>query len=264
MKKPAILDEIAEYTKKRVEDQKKHMPPERLLSLARAARVPHSFVEPFQKPGLHVIAEIKRASPSEGDIALDADPVETATQYLEAGATALSVLTEPHFFKGDVDFLATIRAEHRDARLLMKDFVLEEYQIAQARYFGADAILLIVAMLGEMTTKRLHKFAREMKLEVLVEVHNEVELKIAQRVGATLIGVNNRNLKTMEVTLATSEFLGKQAPKNATLISESGLSAKDELVYLQALGFKGFLIGTSFMRSGEPGQALKDLLEGRS
>src|SRR3954470_12935635 len=123
---PAVLTEIAEFTRKRVAEQKKSLPEDRLLTLARAARVPHPFSEPFQRPGLHVIAEIKRASPSEGAIAVDVDPVDVATQYLENGATALSVLIEPGFFKGDVDFLSSIRGAHKDARLLMKDFVLEE------------------------------------------------------------------------------------------------------------------------------------------
>jgi indole-3-glycerol phosphate synthase len=259
--KPAVLSQIAECTKKRLAEQKKSMPPERLMAQARAARVPHNFAEAFQKPGLHVIAEIKRASPSEGSIAPDADPVAVAREYLQAGATALSVLTEPEFFKGDVDFLSRIRAEEKDALLLMKDFVLEEYQVAQARFYGADAILLIVALIEETVLKRLFKLTRELGLEALVEVHNEAELKIAARLGAKLIGVNNRNLKTMEVTLRTSEFLVKQAPKGATLISESGLTAREELEYLKALGFKGFLMGTTFMKTGEPGLALKDLLE---
>jgi indole-3-glycerol phosphate synthase len=258
--RPAVLSEIAEFTRKRVAEQKRVLPPGKLLEQARNARQPRPFAEAFGKPGTHVIAEIKRASPSEGQIAPGADPVAVAQEYLSAGATALSVLTEPGFFKGDVEFLARIRAVAPEALLLMKDFVLEEYQLAQARFFGADAVLLIVAMLEPADLKRLFGQARALGLEALVEVHDDEELKAAAELGATLVGVNNRNLKTMKVSLETSERLAPLAPKGATLIAESGLSSRADLDRLAARGFHGFLIGTAFMKSGEPGRALGRLL----
>jgi indole-3-glycerol phosphate synthase len=259
--RPAVLDEIARFTVGRLADQKRALPPEKLLS--EGTRRPQPFAAAFaQGAGPHVIAEIKRSSPSEGKIAPDADPVEIAGQYLAAGATALSVLTEPGFFGGDVEFLARIRKAHPGARLLMKDFVLDEYQLAQARYFGADAILLIVAMLDPDALVRLYRAARALGLETLVEVHDEAELEAASGLGATLIGVNNRNLKTMQVDLATSERLAPRAPRGATLISESGLGTRADLERLSSKGFHGFLIGTSFMRTGKPGAALAKLLAG--
>jgi indole-3-glycerol phosphate synthase len=256
--KPAVLTEIAEFTRKRVAEQKKALPHEKLLSVKRQ---PKPFAPGFKEPGVHVIAEVKRASPSLGLIAPDADPVEVAREYLAAGARALSVLTEPQFFKGDVEFLARIRAEFPDALLLMKDFVLEEYQLAQARYFGADAVLLIVGMLEEEKLFELFAKARSLGLETLVEVHDESELEVATRLGARLIGVNNRNLNTMKVALETSEKLAPLAPKGSTLIAESGLSTRGDLERLGRAGFHGFLIGTAFMKSGEPGNALRRLLK---
>jgi indole-3-glycerol phosphate synthase len=259
-KRPAVLSEIAEFTMARLQGQKRHVSPELLLEQARSARMPQSFSAAFRSPGLHVIAEIKRASPSEGPIAPNADPVSVAREYLGAGATALSVLTEPGFFRGDVGFLSAIRKQETDARLLMKDFVVDEYQLAQARAHGADAVLLIVAMLSEKELALFFEKAHDLGLETLVEVHDEAEMKTASRLGAKLIGVNNRNLKTMEVSLMTSERLADLAPKGAVLISESGLSRLEDLERLSKLGFHGFLIGTSFMKSGTPGRALSRLL----
>jgi indole-3-glycerol phosphate synthase len=224
-------------------------------------RTPRDIEAAFRRPGgPHVIAEVKLASPSEGDIAPGADPVAVAGEYLAAGAAALSILTERDFFKGSPDYLRAIRARFPDALLLMKDFVVDELQLDIAREIGADAVLLIVALVGPERLPALLAAARERGLSVLVEVHDEAELAIAARSGARLIGVNNRNLKTLAVSLDTSERLASLAPKGATLISESGISTGDDVKRLGRLGFHGFLVGTSLMKTGKPGAALAKLL----
>jgi indole-3-glycerol phosphate synthase len=260
MNTPPVLAEIARYTRTRIAREMEALPRTELEKRAARAREPRPLREAFEQPGLHVIAEIKRASPSEGPIAPDADPVAIAREYLAAGARALSVLTEPGFFRGNVEFLSRIRSEFPEARLLMKDFVLDEYQLLQARAFGADSVLLIVAMLEEEELSRLFNQAHALGFEPLVEVHDEHELEAAHRLGAKLIGVNNRNLKTMAVSLETSSRLVRLAPQGACLVAESGLSARADLDRLSKEGFRAFLIGTTFMKSGNPGKALAGLL----
>lgn len=257
-----ILNKIAEVVTQRVEEEKRKLEPTQLQALAVNSRQPHAFLDAFKGTDLNIIAEVKLASPSEGDIAPGVTPVEVAQDYLENGAAALSVLTEPHFFKGQLTYLKSIREAHPQARLLMKDFVVDEYQLFQARYFGADAALLIVALLELEQLKAFYGLAKELGLTPLVEVHNQAELDIAQTIGAELIGVNNRNLKTMEVSLKTSEALIKM-PSDAVMISESGIKNHEDLLHLKAVGYQGFLVGTSLMKTGEPGQSLKKLL-GRS
>ncbi len=188
--------------------------------------------------------------------------MEVARGYLANGAVALSVLTEPDYFKGSPEYLRRIRSAFPQARILMKDFVLEESQLLQALDIGADAVLLIVAMLGEKGVKQLLPRARALGLSVLVEVHDEEEMRIAAGCGADLIGVNNRNLKTMKVGLETSERLVGLAPAGATLLSESGIKTAQDIQRLAALGYRGYLIGTHFMRTGNPGEALGTLLKG--
>lgn len=257
------LDEIAGRVRKRLEREKELLPERNLRGMNPDARQPFDFAEAFQGEGLNVIAEVKFASPSEGDIAPDLEPLGVAKGYLENGAVALSVLTEPDFFKGSPDYLAHIRSHYKDAHLLMKDFVVDPYQLAKAWVYGADAVLLIVALLGKDTGKFLAK-AQEDGLSCLVEVHDEKEMKTALDAGATLIGVNNRNLKTMEVSLSTSEHLAKLAPKSITLISESGIKTNDNLKALRAMGYSGFLVGTALMKTQKPGEALSKLLRGAS
>jgi indole-3-glycerol phosphate synthase len=238
-------------------------PLEKLAARAAQAPAPHDFLAAFDPgPLARVIAEVKLASPSEGDILPDADPVAVAGDYLSNGAAALSVLTEPRWFKGDIAYLVAIRRRYPLARLLMKDFVVDEYQLQLARASGADAALILLAMLEPDQARALYKAAIALGLTALVEVHDEAELELARSLGARLIGVNNRNLKTMKVSLDASERLAAAAPRDAILISESGIRTREDLDRLTALGYRGFLIGTHFMRTGHPGQALKQLLRG--
>jgi len=253
-----ILDSIAEATRARVTAARDAEPESRLRARLDDAPVPRPFRELFLKHGWNVIAEIKRASPSEGLLAGDLDPASIAKEYADNGAVAVSVLTEPEFFHGDLKDLGTVR-ESVSLPLLNKDFLLEEYQILQARLAGADAVLLIVALLGARHLADMMKTARDLGLDTLVEVHDEEEMEIALDAGATLVGVNNRNLKTMEVDLGTSRALARYSDQ-AALISESGLKERKDVETLTMLGYRGFLIGTHFIKSGRPGAELAKFL----
>ena len=206
-----------------------------------------------------VVAECKRRSPSRGILRADYDPVTIARGYVDGGAVAISILTEPTFFDGSLDHLAAVRAAVA-APILRKDFVISEYQLHEARAAGADAVLLIVAALtpGELNT--LHARARALGLDVLVEVHDAAELAVAADAGARIVGVNNRNLRTLQVDVRRSEELIAQIPPGVIAVSESGLSTADDLLRLRDLGYRAFLIGERFMTSENPGETLKTLL----
>lgn len=254
-----ILEKIAEKTKERIEEEKQIISYEKILESSINSNLPNNFYKAFEKDGINIISEIKFASPSEGLIA-EGNPVNIAQDYLNNGAVALSVLTEPQWFKGNYDYITDIKKHIPSARIIMKDFTVDEYQIAKARLIGADAVLLIVAILGKDKLKQFMKKADDLNLSSLVEVHDDEEMKIAVSSGAKLIGVNNRNLKDMSISLKTSEKLITFADKDITMISESGLKQKEELIYLKEMGYKGFLIGTSFMKSGNPGLALNKMI----
>jgi indole-3-glycerol phosphate synthase len=214
-----------------------------------------------KNPELKIIAEYKRRSPSKGVIREDLSPADAASIYEEAGACAISVLTEKHFFGGSIDDLLEVRAT-TPLPVLRKDFVIHPVQIFEAAEAGADAVLLIAAALDGETLRTLRSIAEEeLGLDVLVEVHTKEEMDRAANCGARLIGINNRDLTTFEVSLSTSEALIHYAPENALLISESGLRTGEELSRLRTLGFDGFLIGGSLMQSDNPGNALRKLVE---
>ena len=209
----------------------------------------------------NVIAECKRRSPSRGVLRADYDPVQIATAYSAAGAAAISVLTEPTFFDGDLAHLAAVRAAVTTP-LLRKDFIVTEYQLLEARASGADAALLIVAALAPAELTRLATFAASIGLDTLVEVHDDEELSIAIDAGAAVIGVNNRNLRTLAVDVRASERLVARMPPQVIAVSESGLKTSDDLSRLRTMGYRAFLIGERFMTDANPGQALTRLLSG--
>ena len=209
--------------------------------------------------GYNVIAECKRRSPSRGVLRAEYDPVAIATGYADAGAAAISVLTEPTFFDGSLDHLKGVSAAV-DVPVLRKDFIVAEYQLLEAKAAGADAVLLIVAALRPAELKVLHDHARRHGLDVLVEVHDATELAIAIDAGARIVGVNNRNLRTLEVDVHASETLIGRMPSGIVAVSESGLRSADDLRRLKALGYSAFLIGERFMTAAEPGEQLKALL----
>jgi indole-3-glycerol phosphate synthase len=210
---------------------------------------------------INVIAECKRRSPSRGVLRGAYDPVAIATAYGEAGAAAISVLTEATFFDGSLEHLVAVRQAVPELPILRKDFIVSEYQLLEARAGGADAVLLIVAALRPVELKVLHDHAVALGLDALVEVHDGTELAIALDVGARVVGINNRNLRTLAVDVSASDALIEAIPPDIVAVSESGLSTSDDLLRLRQLGYRAFLIGERFMTAGEPGSALKGLLE---
>jgi indole-3-glycerol phosphate synthase len=210
---------------------------------------------------LNVIAECKRRSPSRGVLRPEYDPVAIAKGYAASGAAAISCLTEPTFFDGSLDHLAAVHAAV-SVPVLRKDFIVSEYQVLEARAAGASALLLIVAALTPAELRTLSDLSHAAGLDVLVEVHNAEELAIAADAGATIIGVNNRNLRTLEVDVKASDALIARMPKGAVAVSESGLRTADDLIRLRGLGYQAFLVGERFMTTPDPGAALKELLAG--
>ena len=209
---------------------------------------------------VNIIAECKRRSPSRGVLRTAYDPVAIASAYERAGAAAISVLTEPGFFDGSLEHLIGVRAAV-SIPLLRKDFMIDEYQLLEARAAGADAILLIVAALTDADLLRLSQSARELGLAALVEVHSLDECDRALSAGASVIGVNNRNLRTLQVDLDASRAIAERIPKHVIGISESGLKTRDDLQAMTALGYRAFLMGERFMIDPDPGAALSGLLD---
>jgi indole-3-glycerol phosphate synthase len=209
---------------------------------------------------VNVIAECKRRSPSRGVLRSDYDPVAIARSYESGGAAAVSVLTEPTFFDGSLDHLNAVRTAVA-IPLLRKDFVVSEYQLAEARAAGADAVLLIVAALHQHELVRLLAAARNLGLDSLVEIHDDGELTMAIDAGADLVGVNNRNLRTLAVDVEASERIIANMPSHVVAVSESGLKTSADLTRLRRLGYRAFLIGERFMTAADPGALLADLLE---
>jgi len=205
-----------------------------------------------------VIAEIKKASPSKGVLREDFIPADIAQTYAEHGAACLSVLTDVQFFQGAVDYLKQARASCQ-LPVLRKDFIVDAYQVYESRVMGADAILLIAAILDDAQMKAFEAIARSLDMAVLVEVHDEVELARALKLKTPLIGVNNRNLKTFEVTLDTTLRLMQQVPADRLLVTESGIRNREDVMRMGAAGVNAFLVGEAFMRAPDPGAALAEL-----
>jgi indole-3-glycerol phosphate synthase len=257
-----ILDRIVEQRIARIQEAKKALPLKELLEHVALADIRHSsFIKALSRTGRpNIIAEVKRQSPSKGIIRKDFNHLEIAGQYAKAGAAAMSVLTEEDFFGGSLAYLREIHGQ-TDVPLLRKDFIIDEYQIFEAALAGASAILLITAILDdELLAAFLHR-AEEVKLDALVEVHTEAEMGRAIAAGANLIGVNNRDLTTFTVDLQTSVRLAPLAPENVILVSESGITTRDDIDQLRAAGYQAFLIGEHLMRQPDVEAALKGLVE---
>lgn len=224
----------------------------------RSSARPQLLSQSLRTPGrTNIIAEIKRASPSKGVINDRIDVSETALAYQSGGAAAISVLTEPEYFRGSLDDLAIVRAAV-DLPLLRKDFIVNRYQIYEAAAFGADAVLLIVAALDERELGHLLGSADSLGMDAVVEVHTPEDLEIAARLGAAIIGVNNRDLHNLSVSLDVSRRLIAMRPPGSIMIAESGISTRSEIDELSGLGFDGFLIGETLMRSGDPTGVLEE------
>jgi indole-3-glycerol phosphate synthase len=255
-----ILDEILERKHEEVAAAKDRVAPALLRERALAAAEPtRGFRRALLGPGPHVIAELKRRSPSKGEIRADFDPVAITGCYEAGGAAALSVLTDEHYFGGSLAVLEQVRRATA-LPLLRKDFVVDDYQLDEARVAGADAALLIVAALAPDRLASLHAHAASLGLDVLVEVHDEAELDVAKGVGATLIGINNRDLRSFETDLAVTERLAPLVPEGAVVVAESGIAEPAHVARLERAGARAFLVGESLMREADPGLALRRLL----
>lgn len=230
----------------------------RRQDVARAEKV-RDFAAAFSGPGLHVISELKKASPSKGLIREDFRPADLARELTDAGAAALSVLAEPHKFLGGEENMRIARA-NTDLPILFKDFVSTRYQILRARACGADAVLLIAAVLGDVEMSDLLSYARSLGMEALVETHTEDEISRAVGVGAKIIGVNCRDLKTFHTDPSITAGLIRLIPEGVVRIAESGMRSKEDLRLLRAAGADGFLIGEALMREPSPGAKLKELI----
>ena len=255
-----VLDKIVEQKRKEVAEQK---------SQVRVSELQNT--EGFKRPGISlvnklnsgedfgIISEFKRQSPSKGIINERADVVEVTKGYCEAGASAVSILTDEQFFGGTMQDLIKARPS-LDCSVLRKDFIIDEYQVYQTKSIGADLMLLIAAILTKDQIVRLTDLAHEVGLEVLLEIHNEEEFYEGYYDQVDILGVNNRDLKQFKTTLQNSIDLAKILPVDQLKISESGISTKDEMMLLQSYGYKGFLIGESFMKTEDPAGELKKFL----
>ncbi len=233
-----------------------------LMALAQAAPAPRGFVAAIEKKlaqgNAAVIAEIKKASPSKGLLREDFRPAEIAASYEKGGAVCLSVLTDADFFQGHEEYLKQARAACT-LPVIRKDFIIDPYQVYEARAIGADAILLIVAALGDAMLLELSELADHLGMDVLVEVHDAHELARALKLPLKLIGINNRNLRTFETRLTTTTELLQQIPRDRIVVTESGIHSAADVQFMRAHEINAFLVGEAFMRAPEPGEALKSL-----
>ncbi|HET7209308.1 MAG TPA: indole-3-glycerol phosphate synthase TrpC [Terriglobales bacterium] len=255
------LDEIVATVRKRVAAERARAEVRDLEGQAQR-HVPRGFRGALQsaaRNGVAVIAELKKASPSRGLIRQDFRPAELARELQESGAAALSVLTDTEFFQGSLQNL-TVASGATHLPCLRKDFVVDEFQLLEARAYGADAVLLIVAALSSNELATLGAAGRQLGLDILCEVHDEAELQRALDAGFDLIGVNSRDLRTFKVDLNTALRLGGLLPKSVLGVAESGIESAQDIAQLQAEGYRGFLIGESLMRAESPGRALQNLL----
>ena len=258
-----MLDEIVEKTKLRIDEEKKIKSLDDLKAevLSKEIEMDFPFKKALSAPDISIIAEVKRASPSKGLIAEDFDHVKIAKEYEEAGASAISVLTEPYFFLGSDDYLSDI-AQNVSIPILRKDFVIDEYMIWQAKAFGASAILLIVSILDTVQLKKYLDLAHDLGLSAIVETHDASEISTAMIVGAEIIGVNNRNLNDFTVDIENSINLRRCLSGDVVFISESGIKTKEDVTRLKENNVDAVLIGETLMKSDDKKSMISELKNG--
>lgn len=257
-----ILDQIVEYKKQELEETKLKLSLNEIKSRLKDCKNPLDFLELHKsRNGIKIISEIKKASPSKGVIREDFDHLAIAKQYMDWGAFAISILTDKKFFQGDIEFLSDI-SKISNIPLLRKDFTIDPYHIYEARYYGADLVLLIVAALSKYEIEEFIQLAKSLGMRSIVEVHTESELQTAIDAGSEIIGINNRDLKTFKVDLDISLNLSKLVPEGTVLIAESGISSRKDIdkLFLNA-GIDTFLIGETLMKDENPGEKLKSLID---
>jgi indole-3-glycerol phosphate synthase len=257
---PSILREILETRRLRVAEAEARVSLTMLRAMSAGLPPPCDFGAALRGHPYGIIAEVKKASPSRGVLRADFDPVALARAYAQGGAAAISAVTEPDYFAGSLTWLAAIR-ESVPLPLLRKDFVFCDYQIWESRAAGADAVLLILAMLTDDQARQLMTTATLAGLQTLIEVHDTLEAQRAAHLGASLVGVNNRDLSTFEVSLATSRELAPSLPADAVRVSESGIFTHEQCCDLAAHGFHAFLVGEALVTSEDPSAAVASLVE---
>lgn len=257
-----ILDTIVANKQEEIKIQKSQLPLSELRRTLRDTPPTRDFKAAISMPGqINLIAEVKKASPSKGIIREDFDPIAIARIYQSSGAAAISVLTDERFFQGSLSYLTAIR-EATSIPLLRKDFIIDEYQIYQARAAGADAILLIAAILELKTMQIFLNIAHSLDLDCLVEVHTESELKKVLDTDAQVVGINNRDLRTFQTNIDTTVQLRKLIPQDKVVVSESGIHSRQDVKMLQECGINAILVGESLMRSADINAKIKELMEG--
>lgn len=258
-----ILDKIYTHKLKEVSETKERISLETLKDRCRKASAGGGFGKAIKgNGGVRIIAEVKRASPSAGVIRKDFDYIDIATQYESSGASALSILTDREFFKGDLSYLTDVK-EQVKIPLLRKDFLIDPYQIYEARAAGADAVLLIARLLNTEQIDSFLSIAHDLGMECLVEIHNAKELEQVLRTGSNIIGVNNRDLDTFETNLETSLQLRSLIPDGKILVSESGIKSRSDVIKLENAGFDAILVGETLMRSNKISSKMGELLGGQ-
>ncbi len=260
MKKSDILKEIAGKKKERILAAKQQLSEEDLKSKIQGLAATRPFIEAINKPRqISLIAEIKKASPSRGVIREDFNPQQIASDYREAGVQAISVLTEEDYFSGSLFYINEVKS-FTDAPILRKDFIIEPYQVYESRFFGADAVLLIADLLTKETLSELMQLADTLGLDCLVEVHTEKELKKVLNLKPALIGINNRDLHTLEVDFKNTERLFPLIPKDKTVVVESGIKSRQDVLFLKILGVNACLIGTAFMEAADIRKKVEEIM----
>lgn len=256
-----FLDQIVQHKKEDLARAEQALPLDHIIKKLPAAHSPGNFRGSLADniEGVSVIAEIKHASPLKGVLCVDFDPQKLAAAYQAGGAKAISVITEERYFKGSAEYIALAK-KSTGCPVLRKDFIVSAYQVYESKLIGADAILLIASILDDRTLSALIGLANELSIDALVEVHDRPELKRALFAGANIIGVNNRNLKTFQVDLSTTLKLAGEIPAEVLLVSESGISTREDMVILEKAGVKAVLIGETLVRSPDPEIKLKELL----
>ncbi|MCG7601985.1 indole-3-glycerol phosphate synthase TrpC [Halomonas sp. McH1-25] len=259
---PTILARILARKDEEIAERRAGVSELTLLERAREQSAPRGFIDALNRTIAEgdpaVIAEIKKASPSRGVIREDFRPAEIARAYAEAGASCLSVLTDADFFQGHEEYLIAAR-EACELPVIRKDFIVHGYQVSEARAIGADCILLIVAALDDARLKDLHQQAGELGMDVLVEVHDALELERALALDLALVGINNRDLRSFETSLDTTFQLLSRIPGDVTVITESGINTRGDVEHMREYNVNGFLVGEAFMREADPGAALRRL-----
>lgn len=262
MNQGTILDRIIAHKREEVTRRKQIKPQEVVAAEVERASPPHDFIGVLRAPGVSLLAEVKKASPSKGLLSPDFDPVSLARTYEANGASAISVLTDEHFFQGSLEDLKAIR-KAVNLPLLRKDFIIDLYQIYETRAAGADALLLVVAALDDAALHNLYALTRYLEMAALIEVHDLVELRRALALHPRMIGINNRDLQTFDVSIGTTATLRPHIPGRVTVVAESGIHTAADVARLSAIGVDAMLVGEALITAADTAAKVRELAEGR-